>query len=258
MTQVVVFVDLLGTSDSVSGKGDSQALLELLTTIAAMRSDFLFDGHSQEDGSYKFFIAPAISTFSDSIVLSFPIPHYELDEPEAEFMLTMYIGMALKQTRKLIGKLAEDAIKIGMLVRGGIALGELHHQDGVVMGPGLVEAYGLESRVSKYPRVTISSNIYSHIHINDRAGDMRLDKDGIWHLDYFRNLHFTTSQDPALAADVSALIEKNIHTHGQARRWNEYSKWFWFRSELAEVRRLDPNPSPESNVLRMPTGYDVK
>jgi hypothetical protein len=122
---------------------------------------------------------------------------------------------------------------------------------------GLVDAYGLESGVSKYPRISISSSIYSLIHVNDRSWNMGRDKDGIWHLDYFKNLHLAMSQDLTLADQVSALIDHNINVHEQARKWNEYSKWFWFRSELTDVRRENPDPSLESNVLRMPTGFEM-
>jgi hypothetical protein len=187
--EVIAFVDLLGT---------------------AMKTEFVLDGHSQEDGSYKFSIAPTVSTFSDNIVLSFRVNDYDLGETEAEFMEKIYLEMVLRQTRTMVGKLAEEALKIGMLVRGGMTLGELYHREGVVLGSGLVEAYGLESTVSKYPRITISSSIYSRIHVNDRGANMRRDKDGIWNLDYFKHLNLATNQDLALARQVSDLVDQNI------------------------------------------------
>ncbi len=256
--QVTVFVDLLGTSDrALRGQPDGKSrLLALLKEIAAMRADFSMQGKSQEDGSFRFRIAPAVSTFSDNVVLSFTLAEYDLDGAEAEVLEKIYLDMVLRHTRALVGKLATSALKIGALVRGGMTLGDLYHSGGVVLGSALVEAYGLESRVSIYPRVTISPSIYSRIHINDRRMNMRLDKDGIFHLDYFRNLHLAMYQDRDLGRRISDSIDGNIHAHQEAQKWNEYAKWHWFRSELSDVQRENPRPEPESNVVGMPTGYE--
>ena len=87
---------------------------------------------------------------------------------------------------------------------------------------------------------------------------MRRDKDGIWHLDYFRNLNLATHQDSELSRHISDLIDQNLEAHEQSKKWNEYAKWHWFKSELRDVKRDHPNPSPESNVLPVPTGFKVK
>ena len=51
---------------------------------------------------------------------------------------------------------------LGMMLRGGIALGQLIHEEGgVLFGPAMNEAYSLESKLAIYPRVVISDNAYN-------------------------------------------------------------------------------------------------
>ena len=85
---------------------------------------------------------------------------------------------------------------------------------------------------------------------------MRRDKDGIWHLDYFKNLHLAMHQNSELSRQISGLIDQNITAHESARRWSEYAKWFWFREEMAAVRRENPEPHGETNLLSMPSGHE--
>lgn len=50
---------------------------------------------------------------------------------------------------------------LGMMLRGGIALGQLIHEEGgALFGPAMNEAYELESKNAIYPRVIISDKAY--------------------------------------------------------------------------------------------------
>ena len=49
-----------------------------------------------------------------------------------------------------------------MILRGGIALGRLIHEEGgALFGPAMNEAYSLESKLAIYPRVVIADNAYN-------------------------------------------------------------------------------------------------
>lgn len=53
---------------------------------------------------------------------------------------------------------------LGMMLRGGIALGKLIHEEGgALFGPAMNEAYYIESKLANYPRVLISENAYDHL-----------------------------------------------------------------------------------------------
>ena len=41
--------------------------------------------------------------------------------------------------------------------RGGVAIGDIYHDDEAVFGPGLVRAYDIESNVAKFPRICCRS-----------------------------------------------------------------------------------------------------
>ena len=47
----------------------------------------------------------------------------------------------------------------GILTRGGVVHGEAYHNGRVLFGPGIVDAYALESEVAKYPRILVTESV---------------------------------------------------------------------------------------------------
>jgi len=43
--------------------------------------------------------------------------------------------------------------------RGGVAIGDIYHDDEAVFGPGLVRAYDIESNVAKFPRIVVDQEV---------------------------------------------------------------------------------------------------
>jgi hypothetical protein len=58
-----------------------------------------------------------------------------------------------------IAALQAHATAKGFLMRGGIAVGGLIHDDEVVFGPALNRAYDLESRIAVYPRIVVDEDV---------------------------------------------------------------------------------------------------
>lgn len=131
--RIVAFIDILGFAkiiqDSIDEKKKSHAIEKL---------SFIYDIFQSVDLSNS-----EITQFSDSIVISIPYN----DEDGA-----FYFILALQH---LIFELAAEKI----LCRGGIAIGELYHKGNTILGPALVEAYKLESKIANYPRVIVGPNI---------------------------------------------------------------------------------------------------
>ena len=72
-----------------------------------------------------------------------------------------------------------------LISRGGIALGDCYVDDLMVLGPGLIEAYNLESLVAIYPRVILSPRLVDHANsLSFAPNDFAIDGDGYAYVDY--------------------------------------------------------------------------
>jgi len=81
-----------------------------------------------------------VSAFSDCMVVS----------------MVFERGVELAELIAFTSSLVLHLLHQGILSRGGIAVGKLRHEGGIVYGPALIEAYELESQVACYPRVVLS------------------------------------------------------------------------------------------------------
>lgn len=89
----------------------------------------------------------------------------------------------------------------GILIRGGITVGQVARSYGQLFGPGVVRAYELESKVARFPRVVVGEEVLDELSNNPRlwvhdqetdtkaAKDLlRRDFDGGWFVDYLRSI----------------------------------------------------------------------
>jgi hypothetical protein len=231
---LVLYTDFLGVSEAATSwpKDRATKLIELLTAIAEEKSEFSIDGASQADGSYKFKITPETATFSDHIVASYRM-NWQEDERLNEIMVEMY----LKVAQDLLISTARRALDIGVLVRGGITIGKLHHSCGVVFGEALVDAYRLESRVAIYPRVAVSSRIYSRLSNRDR---IERDTDGIVYLKYLSELPRDIRPDDreSWLKRSTEMIRRHVNHFEQREMWSEFAKWSWLERKFVEEVRI--------------------
>jgi hypothetical protein len=227
---VVLYLDFLGVSDAASTWAESRVtgLIDLLKAIAATRAPFSFDGGALPDGGYKFQVIPETSTFSDHVAATWPM--IEAGPLSNELLMDVYLKLAQDK----VSEIAIAALNIGLLVRGGLTMGKLYHADGVVLGEAMIDAHRLESRVSIFPRVAISSRIYSNVPVGNRNKRLLQDTDGIWHLDYFNNmLAIVPVADRKIWVDSrTEVINQNISAFEKVEKWNEFAKWSWFRGKF--------------------------
>lgn len=234
---IALLIDLLGFSDAVLtwNTEDTDTLLHFVERISILQGSFNLDGESTPEGGYKFHgIRPEVTTFSDLLFASFPVP-------EADMTLTPIItDMWLQEIERWTGVIAAEALKIGMLVRGGLVLGPLHHDQArsITFGPALVEAHELESRQAVHPRVLLSKRLCATL-ADDQKQRLLCDKDGLLHLDYFKAMFNHAVQGPDFVENarlwLKAEIEKidansaRLSRLGHAR---QAAKWEWFKSAL--------------------------
>ena len=92
-----------------------------------------------------------LSTFSDHIVRTVALD--ELNEQE----VAGAIEFELSQIQLIQANLAIT----GTFLRGGVTRGPIYIDENVVFGPALVEAYELEYKVAKYPRVVVHGKLHA-------------------------------------------------------------------------------------------------
>jgi hypothetical protein len=235
--QFVLFLDFLGFSEAATRWDAARIapLIELLAHIAATRSPFFLDGSAQQDGSYKIQVQPETSTFSDHIVTSYPL---RLDEDER--FKSLWLDLLVQDAQRVVGGVALRALKLGLLVRGGITIGKLYHHNGVVFGEGMVDAHRLESSVAIYPRVVISPRVYARAN-SDTQKRILTDRDGIFHLNYLWRMvgeaapageNFLAEREKWKSISVKTINDA-VERLARAESLNEFSKWRWFKEQFA-------------------------
>jgi hypothetical protein len=245
--QFTVFVDFLGFSGVSRSADDTKRLkvLNLLRSLAALRGEFDVQTATQGNGR-TIRIKPAISTFSDHIVISYPLRAVRNEIGSDELIPAIFI---VNQFVSLLGRIAAAALRIGFLVRGGATIGKLYHARGVVFGEALVDAFEIESRTSVYPRVVLSQHITSRLMWIERQPKIVKCQDGLYHFDYFTSL--LVDAGPVGAgfgaavkewySDVTDLIGRNLVELESEGRLNELAKWAWFAREFRNgLERLPP------------------
>lgn len=245
-----LFFDFLGSSTATSWpKVRLYQFLDLLIAIAAqMQSAQDIDGSPQQDGSYRILITPEVTAFSDNIVVSYPslgdetsvpseIPaHLRIEAHWAKFMCQDAI--------RILSGVAEMGLRIGVLIRGGFSFGPLYHENGVVFGEAMVDAYQLESKHAVHPRVLVSDRIIERLTgIPDADRTFLLqDTDGRWHLNYFAEMIRHSSNGPIDDEHAKRWKRKHLATIdaaidaanalGDARI---AEKWIWFKARFEKA-----------------------
>lgn len=93
-----------------------------------------------------------ITTFSDSIVFSCPAD-----------------SEGLTNFRYFLIKLLVNTSSFKLLLRGGITCGNLVHTDQIIFGPAMNDAYHLETKIAKQPRIVIDEQFEEFI--SERSRD---------------------------------------------------------------------------------------
>lgn len=140
--RICCFIDILGfknhLDETIQDDGDdSIKKIEEIKGVIDLSNSILKEN---DNGIFK---SKMVTQFSDSIVLSFKI-----EEKSGVFdALINFLHVSLEFANK------------GFLTRGGIAVGKLIHTNEHIFGPALVEAYTLESRKAKFPRIILHPDV---------------------------------------------------------------------------------------------------
>lgn len=177
---LVAFIDILGfsamvKSDLEAPKG-SEKYLDRLYKIHKKTLELSANG-----------ININIVQFSDSIVLATP-----------------YSPELVEEFIRVISRLQFDLFCEGILTRGGVALGKHFYNDGFMYSLGLIEAYKIESTISRYPRVILSPDLLDLVYpTNEIPASLLIIKenDGYYFIDYL--IH---SENEVLRTYLASII----------------------------------------------------
>jgi hypothetical protein len=134
LERYVAFADILGFTEIVkeSARDNSPKRQEALVGALIEAGTYYPGLNSPDDIQFQ--------TFSDAIVMS--------SASTLTGLMHILFSMADLSIRLL---------RLGLLLRGAVAKGGLHHNDSIMFGPAFLEAYGIESRIAKYPRIVLST-----------------------------------------------------------------------------------------------------
>ena len=115
---------------------------------------------------------------------------------------------------QIITWLTLDLLWEGYFVRGAVVKGPLYHDDRIVFGKALVDAYYYESEIAKYPRVIVVREVREDI-LKAQPALMKLLKqaeDGPMFLDVLR---FVRDMGTKAKNPTVRLTEREQHLHSQ-------------------------------------------
>ena len=130
--RAVVFLDILGFSQLIKANREVE-ILDALKVIEGLQNQYPYDGTTNIE----------MSAFSDCIVVSDLVGD----------------GFGVVRIVNYASYLAWKFLDMGVLVRGGVSIGDLYHKNKTVFGPALLEAYELESQLAIYPRILATSEV---------------------------------------------------------------------------------------------------
>lgn len=234
--RVILFLDFMGFKEIVENTAiDPDALTSLQKAIDRLKK--IGDEALQETRQ--------VSQFSDCVVCSFDVTH-----PSTVFDLLNSTAFAIV-----------DLAYMGYLVRGGITCGQLIHTDEFLLGPAMNEAYRLESRIARHPRVVIDPEVLlragqspapqhdAEMEAGYVKGFMTRDDDGQYFYDYVslsQQLALGIEPDdyPAYLGRLANKIEEGL----EAADFSVRAKYFWLWKlysrqieQFRESETIDPD-----------------
>ena len=144
------FIDILGFKNLVQGSERDNEKLKLLRDSLRLWGSLPNGGvKTVDDGNSVRRVEFRTQQFSDSIVIY-------CKENSAD----------LAQLFHVIRFLQDQMWLSGICLRGAITIGDMYwppHNENIILGPAMIEAYELESKCAIYPRILISKGLRQYI-----------------------------------------------------------------------------------------------
>lgn len=152
----VAFLDILGFKDQVSS-ASCEDIMHVYDFLGNMSDIYFGEGHEEEKNNIN------IKIMSDSICV-----YINADIPNALEELVQFCAVSQSNLLNL-----DPCI----FIRGGITYGDMYASGDTMFGPALTEAYLLEEKNAKVPRIIMRKSTLDH-------GKSRLNEKALHSLDY--------------------------------------------------------------------------
>ncbi|MBE9469470.1 MAG: hypothetical protein IMY72_14280 [Bacteroidetes bacterium] len=262
-TRLIAFIDILGFSDLIKNpkittgiSETSNPLENLVSALQILHSEARLEPELQDaETKLDYENSPEkdrqVSIFSDSVIISYKV------------------SLLNECLEELLDKLITTQLRLfehGVLLRGGITIGELIHKNEFCFGPGMIKAYEIENKKAIYPRILIDQAIFNHDNFkNTNLLKMLIAKssDNFKYLNtfnFFKEYHLRyeslLSNLPILKIiNISVTIEKNLDTKDKKVR----EKYLWLAKEfngfLDGIKKKFEIPD---NHIDCPNNYKIK
>ena len=261
-TRIVAFIDILGFKNIIKRSEENIKIIknindaiEFLKTWEKSNKWNLkiieIEEDAQKKGIENFNIEHKTNctTFSDSIVVSVQADDQNINEVCSTLIANLaYISAML---------LSEN-----FLLRGGITIGKLQHKEnGVILGPALIEAYELEKNISKFPRIILSDKLIKKLNYPLKEKNNRYPyhqyvyrfSDGC--VGFHQMIYFQVTQSwTEFPNDIKLLLKKakNVIVSGLDQSFEMpdiYNKYLWIKNEYKNLIILDKNIKEEIKEL---------
>jgi hypothetical protein len=209
--RVVAFYDILGWRNHIRDAGNDPKKVGELRRIILLHSRLVRLPVEE----------PAkVSTFSDNIVISIR---------PTKFVPYFLRALALFQLM---------TANRGFLLRGGVAVGDVIHDDEVVFGPALVQAYDLESRIAKFPRIVLQKELFE---FGEFKG-FHAHEDGLYFLDPFTvdTVRYFLHEDDQKGPRNPKHREYGLPAHGKSLK--DIPPDYFLRDILEQLKKRIRSP----------------
>lgn len=213
--RAVAFLDILGFKNLITQAEREPAGLQRLRMLEQVIESHVRYDNANVSRSVPVFMHPKYLFISDSIILSAPIKHEGYDGLDVIVVKTIQI--------------AQKVLELGHLIRGGIAVGSVWHEDRNIYGSGYIDAF-LSEQNAIHPRVVLSTTATAEWNKSGRAvpelciGDGKSQIVDILHAGYYRTNNTGITMEQYIEP-LRVHIENNLRDLplGSEPR----SKWEW-------------------------------
>ncbi|MGL2965672.1 hypothetical protein [Flavobacterium sp. XGLA_31] len=209
----VAFLDILGYSNMVKSDLEGPAGEEKYFHK-------LIQLHKETNGLKYDNLEFTLIQFSDSIIISAP-----------------YNPDTFHSFSKLIAEYQYKLLLNGIPIRGGITYGKHYYKDDFLFSSALIDAYSIESKLARYPRIILSDDLYELLNSNGVNLEYIAYDNNYKIIDFLHNTKIDEAEKIIINDLVSKLENNKSETVSEKGLWlKEYLNYKLPDNKLKYVR----------------------